>query len=156
MPASPIKAGAAVLAAAFLLQIAFAASYVGALHRPQPHAVPIAVVGPGAAQSAQQLNGLTGRPLDARVATSRAAAVEQVEQRGVYGIVEPATNRLDVASAANRAAAGALETTLDRVQAAQGKRALQVHDLKPLPAADPNGVAAFYTVIAWVFGGYRG
>ena len=29
-------------------------------------------------------------------------------------------------------------------------------DVKPLPPKDPNGTAAFYAVIAWVFGGYIG
>jgi hypothetical protein len=29
-----------------------------------------------------------------------------------------------------------------------------VTDVKPLPAKDPNGTAAFYAMIAWVFGGY--
>jgi len=31
-----------------------------------------------------------------------------------------------------------------------------VTDVKPLPAKDPNGTAAFYAVIAWMFGGYIG
>jgi hypothetical protein len=31
-----------------------------------------------------------------------------------------------------------------------------VTDVKPLPPKDPNGTAAFYAVIAWVFGGYIG
>src|SRR6202042_2324994 len=29
-------------------------------------------------------------------------------------------------------------------------------DAKPLPLSRPNGPAAFYAVIAWVFGGYIG
>src|SRR3954452_9578569 len=38
----------------------------------------------------------------------------------------------------------------------QGRPALRVTDVKPLPLKDPNGTAAFYAVIAWVFGGYIG
>ena len=140
---SPIKAGAAVLAAAFVLQIAFAVSYVGALHKPTPHAVPVAVVASG--ESAAKLNALPGHPLAARVVPTRAAALTLVEDRSVYGIVEG--TRLDVASAANKATATALETVL---------KGFSVHDLKPLPKADPNGIAPFYAVIAWVFGGYLG
>ena len=34
--------------------------------------------------------------------------------------------------------------------------AVRVTDVKPLPPGDPNGTAAFYAVIAWVFGGYIG
>ena len=48
----------------------------------------------------------------------------------------------------------ALEQTFDRVAAAQGRPAVRVTDVKPLPPKDPNGTAAFYAVIAWMFGGY--
>ena len=36
---------------------------------------------------------------------------------------------------------------------ADGRR-VEVTDVKPLPPKDPNGTAAFYAMIAWVFGGY--
>jgi hypothetical protein len=74
----------------------------------------------------------------------------------VYGAYETGTNRLFVASAANRATAIALEETFNRVAAAQGRPAVRVTDVKPLPPTDPNGTAAFYAVIAWMFGGYIG
>jgi hypothetical protein len=63
---------------------------------------------------------------------------------------------LFVASAANRATAIALERTFDRVAAAQDRPAVRVTDVKPLPPKDSNGTAAFYAMIAWVFGGYIG
>ena len=69
---------------------------------------------------------------------------------------ETATNRLFVASAANPATAIALEETFNRVAAAQGGPAVRVTDVKPLPAGDPNGTAAFYAVIAWMLSGYIG
>jgi hypothetical protein len=40
------------------------------------------------------------------------------------------------------------------VAAAQGRPAVRVTDVKPLPPKDPNGTAAFYSMIAWVFAGY--
>jgi hypothetical protein len=134
--------------------LAFAFSYVGAFHDPTPHNVPVAVVGPPAATS--QLDALPGDPLDARQASSRADALSQIDDREVYGAYDATTNRLFVASAANRATAIALEATFNRVAAAKGGRAVRVTDVKPLPAKDPNGTAAFYAVIAWVFGGYIG
>jgi hypothetical protein len=91
--------------------LAFAFFYVGAFHDPTPHHVPVAVVGPPAA--AAQLNRLPGDPLDARQASSRADALSQIDDREVYGAYEVATNRLFVASAANRATAVALEQTFD-------------------------------------------
>jgi hypothetical protein len=103
-----------------------------------------------------QLNHLPGDPLDARQVSSRAVALSQIDDRDVYGAYEVATNRLFVASAANRATAIALEETFDRVAAAQRRPPARVTDVKPLPPSDPNGTAAFYAVIAWVFGGYIG
>jgi hypothetical protein len=148
------KAVALVLIPALVLMLAFAFSYVGAFHDPTPHEVPLAVVGPSAV--AAQLNGLPGDPLDARQASSRPDALSQIDDRDVYGAYEAATNRLFVASAANPATAIALERTFDRVAAAQRRPAVRVTDVKPLPPKDPNGTAAFYAMIAWVFGGYIG
>ncbi len=148
------KAVALVLLPALVLMLTFAFFYVGAFHEPTPHQVPVAVVGPPAV--AAQLNRLPGQPLDARQASSRADALSQINDRKVYGAYEAATNRLSVASAANRATAVALEQVFDRVAAAQNRPAVRVTDVKPLPLSDPNGTAAFYAVIAWVFGGYIG
>jgi hypothetical protein len=148
------KAVALALIPALVLMLAFAFSYVGAFHEPTPHNVPVAIVGPPAV--AAQLDRLPGDPLDARQASSREDALSQIDDREVYGAYEAATNRLFVASAANRATAVALETTFNRVAAARGRPAVRVTDVKPLPPKDPNGTAAFYAVIAWVFGGYIG
>ena len=148
------KAVAIVLLPATVLMLAFAFFYVGAFHDPKPHQVPVAVVGPPAA--AAQLSSLPGDPLDARQASSRRDALSQIDDREVYGAYEVATNRLFVASAANRATAVALERTFNRVAAAQRRPAVRVTDVKPLPIKDPNGTAAFYAVIAWMFGGYIG
>src|SRR4051794_27298628 len=148
------KAVALVLLPALVLMLAFAFSYVGAFHEPTPHHVPLAVVGPPAV--ATQLDRLPGDPLDTHAATSRSDALSQIDDRTVYGAYEAGTNRLYVASAANRATAIALERTFDRVAAAQGRPAVRVTDVKPLPPNDPNGTAAFYAAIAWVFGGYFG
>jgi hypothetical protein len=148
------KAVALVLLPALVLMLAFAFFYVGAFHDPTPHHVPVAVVGPPAV--VDQLNRAPGEPLDARQASSRSDAISQIDDREVYGAYEAATNRLFVASAANRATAVALEATFNRIAAAQRGPAVQVTDVKPLPPKDPNGTAAFYAVIAWVFGGYIG
>ena len=148
------KAVALVLIPALVLMLAFAFSYVGAFHDPTPHHVPLAVVGP--ASVVAQLDRLPQAPLDPRQAASRNDALSQIDDREVYGAYEVATNRLFVASAANRATAIALEQTFNRIAAAQGRPAVRVTDVKPLPPKDPNGTAAFYAVIAWVFGGYIG
>src|SRR4051812_15208237 len=97
------KAVALVLLPALVLMLAFALSYVGAFHDPTPHDVPLAVVGPPSL--ATQLDQLPGDPLDTRESPSRSDALSQIDDREVYGAYEAATNRLYVASAANRATA---------------------------------------------------
>ena len=146
------KVVALVLIPALVLTLAFAFAYVGAFHDPRPHNVPIAVVGPPAV--AEQLDHLPGDPLDVREASSRPDALSQIDDRDVYGAYDAPTNHLFVASAANRATAVALHETFDRVAASQGRRAVAVTDVKPLPSNDPNGTTPFYAVIAWMFGGY--
>src|SRR4051795_6934675 len=148
------KAVTLVLVPALVLMLAFAFSYVGAFHDPEPHHVPLAVVGPPAV--AAQLDRLPGEPLDVRRVVSRSDALSQIDDRKVYGAFDAPANTLFVASAANRATAIALEQTFDRVAASQRRPAVRVTDVKPLPPKDPNGTAAFYAVIAWVFGGYIG
>src|SRR5690348_5930242 len=143
-----------VLLPATVLMLAFAFFYVGAFHDPTPHHVPVAVVGPPSV--AVQLNRVPGSPLEARHVSSRSDALSQIDGREVYGAYEPATNRLLVASAANRATAVALEQTFNHIAAAQRRPAVQVTDVKRLPPKDPNGTAAFYAVVAWMFGGYIG
>jgi ABC-2 family transporter protein len=146
------KAVALVLLPALVLMLAFAFFYVGAFHDPTPHQVAVGVVGPP--RVAAQLNRLPGDPLDARQASSRRDALSRIDDRELYGAYEVGTNRLFVASAANRATAVALERTFNRVAAARRRSAVRVVDVKPLPPKDPNGTAAFYAVIAWMFGGY--
>ena len=154
-----VAAVTVVLVAALALMLAFAGSYVGAFHKPTPHSVPIAVVSAdaqAAAGTARQLNALPGTPLDARVAPSRAAGLRDLRQREVYGVYEVDSNTLDVAPAAGRTTGAAIEVVLDRALAQQQRPAVTVRDVAPLPADDPNGLAVFYVVIAWVFGGYLG
>jgi ABC-2 family transporter protein len=146
------KAVALVLLPALVLTLAFAFSYVGAFHDPRPHNVPVDVVGPSAV--AAQLDRLPSDPLDARQAVSLPDALAAIDDRDVYGAFDAGTNRLYVASAANRATAVALAATFNRAAAAQGGPAVAVTDVKPLPSNDPNGTTPFYAVIAWMFGGY--
>ena len=148
------KAVALVLIPAQVLMLAFAFSYVGAFHDPTPHHVPVAVVGPPAV--AAQLNRLPGDPLDARrpgLAPMRCRADRRSRcLRRVRGGHESPVRRVR----RQFATAVALERTFDRIAAAQGRPAVRVTDVKPTPPKDPNGTAAFYSMIAWMFGGYIG
>ncbi|MGO9490393.1 MAG: DUF3533 domain-containing protein [Solirubrobacteraceae bacterium] len=146
------KAVTLALVPALVLMLAFAFSYVGALHDPLPHRVPVAVVAPPTVVA--QLDRLPGDPLDARRVSSQPDALSLINDRKVYGAYDAAENRLFVVSAANRATAIALERTFDLAAAAHDGLAVSVTDVRPLAPNDPNGTSAFYAVIAWVFGGY--
>lgn len=160
---NPIVRGAAVLVAALVLQLAFLGSYVGALHEPKPHDVPIAVVGPSSA--ADQLNRLPGSPLDATAVSSLDAGEKRVAQRRDYAVLVPAapaedgkqaSSDLYVASAANSTMASLLPKLFDRIATEEQQPPVTVHDLAPLPAADSNGLSGFYAVVSWMVGGYFG
>lgn len=153
--------GFVVLLAAAILQLAFVGSYVGALHDPTPHKVPIDLVAPYTIAPALLggLDSLAGTPLDVHRAASAATARGDVESRRVYGFFEPHSKGPDtlvVASAANRATAVALTSIFAGFEASRHRPAARVVDLAPLPAGDPNGLSGFYAVVGWMIGGYLG
>lgn len=143
------------LAGALVLQLVFAASYVGALHAPDPDDVPVAVAGPPAAarRLAQQL--AADDAIDPVVVADRGAVVQAIDDRDVYGglVLGRERDELVVAEAASLQVATMLTRSFGELAAGQG-RALTVTDAKPLPDGDSRGLSAFYAVIAWVFGGY--
>ncbi|MES1246318.1 MAG: DUF3533 domain-containing protein [Actinomycetota bacterium] len=128
--------------------VAFAASYVGALHEPKPHRIPLAVAGPDAVAAR-----VGGSPAFAvhRYASGPAAA-QAVRERHVDGalIVGDSRPTVVVASAGGPSVADVLRSRL----------APQLHatvsDVAPLPANDARGLAAFYVVVAWTVTGYLG
>jgi hypothetical protein len=153
--------GFIVLVAAAALQLAFVGSYVGALHNPVPHMVPVDLVAPYtiAPTLTTTIDGLPGTPIKIRQAASSALASADIENRRAYGYFEPHSKGRDtlvVASAANKATAVALETVLARVETSRHRPPVRVVDLAPLPPSDPNGLSGFYAVVAWMIGGYLG
>jgi hypothetical protein len=153
--------GFIVLVAAAALQLAFVGSYVGALHNPVPHKVPVDLVAPYtiAPTLTASIDGLAGSPIEIRQAASSVVADADIENRRAYGYFEPHSKGRDtlvVASAANRATAVALETILAGVETSRHRPAARVVDLVPLPPTDPNGLSGFYAVVAWMIGGYLG
>jgi hypothetical protein len=143
------------LAGALVLQLVFAASYVGALHSPDPDDVPVAVAGPPAAarRVAQQL--AADDAIDPVVVADRGAVVQAIDGRDVYGglVLGRERDELVVAQAASLQVATLLTRSFGELAAGQG-RPLTVTDAKPLPEGDSRGLSAFYAVIAFVFGGY--
>lgn len=142
------------------LQIGFVLSYVGALHAPTPHRIPIGVVAPTAAaadQLAAQLNALPGDPLRAQPIDDEASARERIGRGELSAaLVVPADGSADtliVASGAGSSVATAVEAIIRGVAAAQ-RRPVQVEDMVPLQPGDARGLSGFYLVIGWIVGGY--
>ncbi|MFG2751853.1 DUF3533 domain-containing protein [Streptomyces xanthophaeus] len=142
------------------LQLAFITSYIGAFHHPKPSEIPLAVAAPVARvaeQSAQQLAGLPGKPLDPRAVADEATARTQVLNRDVDGalIVDPAgrTDRLLVAGGAGASLSQAIEEVVVKVERSQG-RAVTVTDVAPVATGDARGLSSFYLVVGWCVGGY--
>ncbi|WP_432119057.1 DUF3533 domain-containing protein [Streptomyces sp. bgisy032] len=143
------------------LQLLFIASYVGALHDPEPKDVPFGVVAPQAAsgQAVARLERLPGSPLDPRALPDEATARDRIIRRDIDGalIIDPSGTRdtLLVASGGGRALSTTLTTLLTEVEKSE-RRTLRTVDVAPSAPHDPNGLSSFYLVIGWCVGGYLG
>ncbi|GAA2950288.1 MULTISPECIES: DUF3533 domain-containing protein [Streptomyces] len=141
------------------LQLLFIASYVGALHRPDPTDVPFGVVAPKQAskQLVTQLDGLPGGPLDPRAVSDAAEAHKQVMNRDLDGalIVDPGgtTDTLLVASGGGTVLANSLGKIVKQAEAPQ-HRTVRTVDVAPASPDDFNGLSSFYLVVGWCVGGY--
>lgn len=159
MDRESLRNAALLMLGTLLLSLAFAGSYVGALHEPRPHGLQLAVAGPPAVaqRTATALREGTGDALDVSTVPNRAAALSAIDDRDVYGALIPGTSRerLLVAPAAGAAAAETLEEIVGRAAREQGAR-LVVQDVRPLPADDARGLSSFYLAIGWVVSGYLG
>ncbi|MER6347435.1 DUF3533 domain-containing protein [Streptomyces sp. NPDC001595] len=141
------------------LQLLFIASYVGALHDPEPKDVPFGVVAPQAVaeQAVTRLERLPGEPLDPRVVADESAAREQILHRDIDGalILDPGgtTDTLLVASGGGTVLATALETLTTTLEKAE-RRTVRVVDVAPASPQDFDGLSSFYLVVGWCVGGY--
>ncbi len=143
-----------------LLQWAFITSYVGALHRAEPHRIPLAVVAPEemAGQLVHALDGLPGNPVRVEhTATDEADGLRRVQHRDVDGalIVDGGGTQdtLLVATGGGTSTAEALAQVLQSVAAGQN-RTLEIRDVAPAAAGDARGLSSFFLVVGWVVGGY--
>ncbi|MGY1744349.1 DUF3533 domain-containing protein [Blastococcus sp. SYSU D00695] len=153
---------AVLVVGALLLQLGFVLSYVGAFHAPAPREVPLAVVVPAGAPAGtadtvvQRLDGLAGAPLDARAVADEGAGRTLLADREVAGVLllgADGHDRLLVAGAEGGALSTALQTVVERVDAAQ-QRAVSTEDVLPAAAGDARGLSSFYLAVGWVVGGY--
>jgi hypothetical protein len=143
------------LAAVVLFQLLFASVFVGVLHHPVLHDAPVAVAGRSPlAQVVDSHGGGTIRLVAEPTAAAAQAAIRggQVNAAIVAG---PRGESLLIQTAASPGTATVLTKEFSTAAAAL-KTPLQVRDLAAPPATDPNGISAFFLVIAWMLGGYVG
>ncbi|MFA1542940.1 hypothetical protein [Actinomadura monticuli] len=140
--------------AVFVLGAAFIASYVGGLHAPRPHRVPVAVVGPPQATArVEAALRREGDTIDPRAYPTAGAADRAIRRRDVYGAYLPQQGRLLVTSAFGPTTVTVLRGAFGPVAAAGGK-SLSVRDVVPADAGDSEGLVPFYLVIGWIVSGY--
>ncbi|MDI3409193.1 ABC-2 transporter permease [Streptomyces cavernicola] len=132
-------------------------AYLGAFASPEPHQMPVAVVGAGpeAKVLAQTLHDKAGDGLDVRTVPSRAAAVDALNSRTVSGayVMDEAHPELLVATAGSDTSASAVEKVFTKVSDAQGTP-LKVTDVAPPASGDPTGQGVFFLLVALSIGSY--
>ncbi|MER8032332.1 hypothetical protein ABTZ78_25595 [Streptomyces bauhiniae] len=140
-----------------LMCIGMGLAYMGAFVTPEPHHMPVAVVGAGpeAKVFAQTVKDTAGDKLDVRTVSSRADAVALVEHRDVTGAYVPSAHKpeLIVATAASDMGATAVEKVFTPVAAQQGTP-LKVTDIAEPVSDDPTGQGLFFLLIAVSIGSY--
>jgi hypothetical protein len=127
MEATTIK----IIVGVLLVQLVAVLAFVLPVHKPEPHEVPVGVVGVPAAAAQAKLDKAKPGAFDVRGYTSLGAAENGIRDREVYGALVPAERRVLVASAASPAVAGMLEQ-------GPGKHA-QVTDVVKVDKDDPRG-----------------
>jgi hypothetical protein len=151
---------AGLVAGGLLIQLAFILSYIGALHSPRPHGIPVAVSAASprvSAAAVARLNALSGDPVHARTASSAGRARAMVLDRTVDAAVVVGAgrvpDRLYVASAGGPTVAQTAAQIGQQVERAE-RRSFTVTDLRAPAHGDGRGLSSFYLVVGWVVGGY--
>ncbi|MBO1767182.1 MULTISPECIES: ABC transporter permease [unclassified Allobranchiibius] len=148
-----------VILAVLLVQLLFIASYVGAFHKPQPHAITVDVVSSNGWQGyvANKLNAIDGRPVAAYASSDRAESTKELREgrrQAVY-LFNPNSKQdtLLVNSAEGSSITAAVNAIFSQVASSQS-RTLKTQDVVPVQAGDSRGLTSFYLVVGWMVGGY--
>jgi hypothetical protein len=149
------RESALAIAGAVLVSAAFIFSFVGALHEPTPHGVPIAISAQVPPQVAAGIE--VGGSFKAIPVADPAAAAAKIDERDAYASLTASPEGLTLTTApqASFAVAQLLETQLrPKLEAVAGPVAsATVH---PLPSGDSRGNVLYFLVVGWVFAGYLG
>ncbi|MEW2164778.1 hypothetical protein AB0912_17575 [Streptomyces sp. NPDC007084] len=140
-----------------LMCLGMGLAYMGAFVTPEPHHLPVAVVGTGPETKAfaQTVKDRAGDELDVRTVADRAEAVRLLTSRDITGAYVPSAKapELVVATAASDMGATAVERVFTPVAARQGLP-LKVTDVAAPVDDDPTGQGLFFLLIALSIGSY--
>jgi hypothetical protein len=137
----------------------FVGAYSWAMANPVPHRIPVAVTGesPKGEQFVNALEKALGTSLVLHRYPSLGKARAAVDAQRDFAIFQlhPTGVEVDVASAAGASVARVLSQSAPQVGKALGAP-VQVKDIKPLPATDPQGLAIFYVSLGSTILGFVG
>lgn len=155
---APIRRTAGLVIGVLVIQLGFVLSYVGGLHKPAAHHIPVAVVGSArVAASAESLLTSSAGAFDARRLDTVSDARYAIDHRKIYAALVPnpagKTDTLLTSSAASPAVDQLIRQKLATAEA-ERHRSLTVRDIIPVQKSDPRGLAGFYLTVGWVVGGY--
>jgi hypothetical protein len=155
--ASALKPAVSHLLVPLLLVTGMALAYLGAFHKPQPHALKLDLVGTSAQVQvgAQRLADQLGDQAAVRTVPDEARARELLARQEIAGAYVPDahTPKLLIASAASDTTATVVQRVFGPVALAQGLP-LQVEDVAPLHDDDPTGQGLFFLLVALTVGSY--
>ncbi|GAA2304239.1 hypothetical protein OKJ48_12060 [Streptomyces kunmingensis] len=140
-----------------LMCVGMGLAYLGAFAAPEPHHLPVAVVGSGpeAKAFAQTVKDKAGDALDVRTLATRATAVDQLRTRHIDGayVLGSEVPELIVASAGSDTTVSVVQKIFTPVAAEQGEP-LKVTDVAPTVSDDPTGQGLFFLLVALSIGSY--
>ncbi|MET9294482.1 hypothetical protein [Streptomyces sp. NPDC003077] len=151
-----------------LMCVGMGLAYLGAFAHPEPHHLPVAVVGPGPSAQvlAQTINDKAGDELDVRTLDSRDQAVDQLRHQDIFGAyvmdakaagarsgAAGAAPELVVATAGSDTTATVVEKIFTPIAAQQGAP-LKITDVAPPAKDDPTAQGLFFLMVAISIGSY--
>lgn len=140
----------APMAVSVVMVFVFVWLFGAALHRPEPHGVPVGFVGPATVAekvgAAVETNAPGAFTLVAYTSADEARGA--IEDRDIAGalVVGSGQPRILVASAGGQAASGAITGAFSALAQAFGQSAA-VEDVQPLPGSDSRGLVPFFLVL---------
>ncbi|RDV45654.1 hypothetical protein DOE76_07465 [Leifsonia sp. ku-ls] len=134
-----------------------ALAYLGAFHAPQPHDLPVAVVGQGPAAQvfAQTLNDKAPAELDVTTVPTAAQAKREIADQKLAAAYEVSGDHatIHVSTAASETQSSAAEKLFLPI-AYQQHLPVTIDDVRPVPADDGTGQGLFFLMVALSVGGY--